>query len=68
MPLTCTARPGEPRGMSPHRLLGNRTGTVTTTKEATVPTAHVNGIDIEYVTSGDPADPRSFSSWDWVRS
>jgi pimeloyl-ACP methyl ester carboxylesterase len=22
-----------------------------------VPTAHVNGIDIEYVTSGDPADP-----------
>ena len=22
-----------------------------------MPTAHVNGIDIEYVTSGDPADP-----------
>jgi pimeloyl-ACP methyl ester carboxylesterase len=25
--------------------------------ESIVPTAHVNGIDIEYVTSGDPADP-----------
>jgi pimeloyl-ACP methyl ester carboxylesterase len=30
---------------------------VTTTKEACVPTAHGNGIDIEYQTSGDPADP-----------
>src|ERR1700684_2890954 len=26
-------------------------------REARVPTAHVNGIDIEYATSGDPADP-----------
>ena len=29
-----------------------------------MPTAHGNGIEIEYETSGNPADPRSFWSWD----
>ncbi len=45
------------RGRVQTGLVGNSSRSVTTTKEPNVPTAHVNGVDIEYVTSGDPADP-----------
>ena len=64
----CPAFAGVPRHPSPrHDVSPARRGQagpdrkfardVTTTKEACVPTAHGNGIDIEYQTSGDPADP-----------
>ena len=33
-----------------------------------MPIAHANGIDIEYVIEGDPADPPCCWSWAWVAS
>ena len=38
------------------RLVGNA-GEVVAEGSRSVPTAHVNGIDIEYLTEGDPSDP-----------
>ncbi len=40
------------------RLVGN--GAKSCRRESLVPTAHVNGIDIEYLTEGDPSDPPIF--------
>jgi pimeloyl-ACP methyl ester carboxylesterase len=41
------------------RLVGNEEE-LTHRRESLVPTAHANGIDIEYITEGDPADPPLF--------
>ena len=69
----CAAARSPRQPCEPDRRRGGRPGRkfareVTTTKEASVPTAHVNGIDIEYLTSGIRRIPRSFSSWDWAPS
>jgi pimeloyl-ACP methyl ester carboxylesterase len=45
-------------GMGLARLVGN--GAKSCRRESLVPTAHVNGIDIEYLTEGDPSDPPIF--------
>ena len=46
------------------RLVGN--GGEVVRRESLVPTAHANGIDIEYLTEGDPSDPPiCSSSWAW---
>jgi pimeloyl-ACP methyl ester carboxylesterase len=40
-----------------HGATGATRGRTDEEKGAGMPTAHVNGVDIEYVTEGDPADP-----------